>query len=85
MAAETYLNSAPTAPARGGNFVCQRLAQQGDRGLRVGVDRGEARREAGLRGEAYLWTALDELQKGNPIAWREAGVNARPRFGLALR
>jgi hypothetical protein len=35
--------------------------------------------------EAYLWTALDELQKGNPIAWREAGVNARPRFGLALR
>jgi len=23
-----------------------------------------------LRARAYLWTALDELQKGNPIAWR---------------
>jgi hypothetical protein len=26
-----------------------------------------------LRALACLWTALDELQKGNPIAWREAG------------
>jgi hypothetical protein len=26
-----------------------------------------------LRALACLWTALDELQKGSPIAWREAG------------
>jgi hypothetical protein len=59
----------PGPPPRSGTAIWE-AAGQGFRTRAEGID---------AQGK------LDELQKGNPIAWREAGVNARPRFGFALR